>query len=109
MASSFASKSRQSMTNPQRLCYCGERSPVKTSMTSANMGRRFYDCARYEVDATCGYFEWVDPPMCQRWEEVLPKMVVKMNRLEKELARSHRREKMFCKALFKTWGFFFLS
>ncbi|KAF5945490.1 hypothetical protein HYC85_015718 [Camellia sinensis] len=58
------------------------------------------------VDATCGYFEWVDPPMCQRGREVLPKMVTKMNKLEKELARSRRREKMFCKALFGTWAGF---
>ncbi|CAL5343274.1 unnamed protein product [Camellia sinensis] len=108
MASSFASESGQSRTNAPRLCYCGERSPVKTSMTSGNMGRRFYDCARYGVDVTCGYFEWVDPPMCQRGREVLPKMVAKMNRLENELARSRRRENMFCKALFGTWVFYFI-
>ncbi|GMP39033.1 hypothetical protein CsSME_00010033 [Camellia sinensis var. sinensis] len=77
-------------------------------MTSGNMGRRFYGCARYGVDVTCGYFEWVDPPMCQRGKEVLPRMVAKMNRLEKELAGSRRREKMFCKALFGTWVFFFI-
>jgi len=52
MASLFASESGQSRTNAPRLCYCGERSPVKTSMTSGNMGRRFYDCARYEVSKT---------------------------------------------------------
>ncbi|XP_028099775.1 uncharacterized protein LOC114299266 isoform X2 [Camellia sinensis] len=56
--------------------------PVKTSMTSGN------------VDATCGYFEWVDPPMCQCGREVLPKMVAKMNRLKKEQATSRRRERM---------------
>ncbi|XP_028052964.1 uncharacterized protein LOC114257410 [Camellia sinensis] len=98
MASSFAFESGQSRTNAPRLCYCGERSHVKTSMTSGNMGRRFYGCARYGVD----------PPMCQRGREVLPKMVAKMNKLEKELARSRRREKMFCKALFGTWIFFFI-
>ncbi|CAL5390371.1 unnamed protein product [Camellia sinensis] len=103
MASSFAFESGQSRTNAPRLCYCRERSPVKTSMTSGNMGRRFYGCARYGVYVTCGYFEWVDPPMCQRGREVLSRMVAKMNRLEKELARSRRREKMFCKALFETW------
>ncbi|GMP68527.1 hypothetical protein CsSME_00028122 [Camellia sinensis var. sinensis] len=108
MASSFASESGQSRTNAPRLYYCGERFPVKTSMTSGNMGRRFYGCARYGVDVTCGYFEWVNPPMCQRGREVLPKMVAKMNRLEKELARSRRREKMFCKALFGTWVFYFI-
>ncbi|XP_028055136.1 uncharacterized protein LOC114259321 [Camellia sinensis] len=108
MVSSFASESGQSRTNAPRLCYCGERSPVKTSMTSRNMGRRFYGCATYGVDATCGYFEWVDPPMCQCGREVLPKMVAKMNRLEKELARSCRRKKMFCKALFGIWVFFFI-
>ncbi|KAF5960209.1 hypothetical protein HYC85_001418 [Camellia sinensis] len=88
MASLFASESGQSRTNAPRLCYCGESSSVKTSMTSGNMGRRFYGCARYGVDVTCGYFEWVDPPMCQRGREVLPRMVAKMNRLENELART---------------------
>ncbi|KAI8010383.1 hypothetical protein LOK49_LG06G02167 [Camellia lanceoleosa] len=37
------------------------------------------------VDATCGYFEWVDSPMCHSGREVLPKMVAKMNCLEKKL------------------------
>ncbi|GMP74974.1 hypothetical protein CsSME_00032213 [Camellia sinensis var. sinensis] len=68
--------------------------PVKTSMTSGNVGRSFYGCARYGVDATCGYFEWVDPPMCQCGREVLPKMVAKMNRLKKEQATSRRRERI---------------
>ncbi|KAI8010381.1 hypothetical protein LOK49_LG06G02165 [Camellia lanceoleosa] len=58
---------------------------MKTSMTSGNTSRRFYGCARYGVDATCGYFEWVDSPMCHSGREVLPKMVAKMNCLEKKL------------------------
>ncbi|KAI8002440.1 hypothetical protein LOK49_LG08G00713 [Camellia lanceoleosa] len=99
MASSFSSQSGHSRTNAPRLCYCGEISPVKTSMASRNMGRRFYGYARYEVDATCGYFKWIDPPMCQHGREVLPKMVAKMNRLENELVTSRRREKIYCKAL----------
>ncbi|XP_028098344.1 uncharacterized protein LOC114298039 [Camellia sinensis] len=108
MASSFSSESGHSRTNALRLSYCGERSLMKTLMASGNMDKRFYGCARYGVDVTCGYFEWVDPPMCQHGKEVLPKMVAKMNRLEKELATSRRREKMFCKALFGTWVFFFI-
>ncbi|KAI8021990.1 hypothetical protein LOK49_LG03G00272 [Camellia lanceoleosa] len=68
MASSSASESGQLMTNAPRLCYCGERSPVKISMTSGNMGRRFYSYARYGVDVTCDYFEWVDPPHVPTWE-----------------------------------------
>ena len=46
--------------------------------------------------------------MCQRGKEVLPRMVAKMNRLEKELATSRRREKMFCKVLYGTWVYFFI-
>ncbi|GMP55214.1 hypothetical protein CsSME_00020097 [Camellia sinensis var. sinensis] len=106
MASSFFAKSGHSRINASRLCYCGERSHVKTSMAFGNMGRRFYGCARYGVNATCGSFEWVDSPMCQCGKEMLPKMVAKMNQLKNELARSRRREKMFCKALFGTWAFF---
>lgn len=30
------------------MCYCGLRSPLRTSMTTANPGRRFYGCARYD-------------------------------------------------------------
>ncbi|XP_059452989.1 uncharacterized protein LOC132183647 [Corylus avellana] len=43
-------------------CLCGIESPVMTSRTQKNLGRRFIGCGKYksESDRGCDYFMWVD-------------------------------------------------
>ncbi|KAI8021820.1 hypothetical protein LOK49_LG03G00525 [Camellia lanceoleosa] len=70
--------SQGSLYNGQSLahtCYCGQRSPMRTTWTNANMGRRFIGCANYGIHATCEYFEWIDPPLCRCSRDLLPRLV----------------------------------
>ncbi|XP_057439961.1 uncharacterized protein LOC130731737 [Lotus japonicus] len=48
-------------------CNCGVLSPLRTSWTPDNMGRRFYGCGQYQGrERKCGFFKWHDPPMNTR-------------------------------------------
>ena len=51
----------QSQTSSKR-CDCGLPSPMKTSSTSVNYGRKFYGCGKFEETGRrgCRFFEWVD-------------------------------------------------
>ncbi|KAF5472382.1 hypothetical protein F2P56_009104 [Juglans regia] len=42
-------------------CWCGLKTPIKTSYTKKNPGRRFFACPKYNTgDAMCEFFVWVD-------------------------------------------------
>lgn len=59
-----------------RFCRCKQVMAVTTSWTNANPGRRFKSCSK------CGFFEWVDPPMCERARAIIPGLLRKLNRYE---------------------------
>nr|CAD1831972.1 unnamed protein product [Ananas comosus var. bracteatus] len=45
------------------LCYCGNEAVVKISRTSANPGRPFYSCSKYNKKTSgnyCQFFRWCD-------------------------------------------------
>ncbi|KAK9065200.1 hypothetical protein SSX86_016583 [Deinandra increscens subsp. villosa] len=91
------------------VCYCRREATIRTSWTELNPGRRFYSCAldvRLIVDrflnfvsdsddcrklnvqgGNCGFFGWVDPPMCARSSEVIPGPLRSKNLLEKEVKK----------------------
>ncbi|GJZ64355.1 zinc finger, GRF-type containing protein [Tanacetum coccineum] len=65
------------------ICGCGNEDKIKTSWTDRNLGRRFYGC---RMEATnCGFFGWVDPPMCERSLDVIPRLLKAKNVLEEDL------------------------
>ncbi|KAG7986794.1 hypothetical protein I3843_03G099600 [Carya illinoinensis] len=42
-------------------CWCGLKTPLKTSHTSKNPGRRFFACRNYKTgEARCEFFVWAD-------------------------------------------------
>ncbi|KAK9290541.1 hypothetical protein L1049_008711 [Liquidambar formosana] len=45
---------------------------VWTSWTENNLGRRFYGCPNYKANGSCGYFKWLDPPICIRARRIIP-------------------------------------
>ena len=49
-----------SETAMERVCFCRNRVYVCTSWTNLNPGKRFHPCH------ICGYFNWVDPTMCEQ-------------------------------------------
>lgn len=50
-------------------CFCGNPAVVRTSWTNINPGRRFQACSQVPG---CGFFVWVDPPMCARAIAIIP-------------------------------------
>ncbi|KAH7839980.1 hypothetical protein Vadar_010959 [Vaccinium darrowii] len=84
---------------------CGNVRELHTSWIPLNPGRRFVACPKEE----CKDFAWVDPPMCERSVQIIPRLLRKRNKMEEEISRRKKREKMLWIALGISWlifGFF---
>ncbi|KAJ6837482.1 cytochrome P450 94C1-like [Iris pallida] len=68
-SSSQSSFSRRPNRNYGRTicCYCGLISPLKTSWTPTNPGRRFYGCANYPTNS-CGFLLWEDEKLSEHYQ-----------------------------------------
>ncbi|XP_077243069.1 uncharacterized protein LOC143883611 [Tasmannia lanceolata] len=112
MASAGSSSSgKHSQGSAFTPCHCGQRAPLRTSWTSTNFGRRFLGCSGYEMNASCGFFEWVDPPICVRGSAIVPKVMQKfskvlaeLQRLDAEVDKYRRRKKILRTLLAMSWG-----
>ncbi|XP_057502661.1 uncharacterized protein LOC130786363 [Actinidia eriantha] len=91
--------------NTMRYCCCSVRSSLRTSWTPTNTGRRFWGCGSFEIENidTCGYFEWVDPPLCPQAQELLHILSQKLKHLEREVVVRRGREIFYRRALIATW------
>ncbi|XP_060973823.1 uncharacterized protein LOC133039487 [Cannabis sativa] len=67
-------------------CRPPKRSMIFTSWTDANPGRRFMRCPLYNQVGGCKFWEWYDPPMCERAAVVIPGLLRKIGKLEDELS-----------------------
>ncbi|KAI7749608.1 hypothetical protein M8C21_030121 [Ambrosia artemisiifolia] len=65
------------------MCHFGLEAIGKTSWTNENPGRQFYTCPL--ENNVCQYFNWLDPPMCQRSNMIIPGLLRSKNRLEQEI------------------------
>ncbi|KAK4417261.1 hypothetical protein Salat_2551700 [Sesamum alatum] len=78
-----------SSDSPFQTCNCGEPVVMRTSWTSANLGRRFRGCSGYRLMKLkrlyCGIFEWIDPPMCPRAMEIIPGLLKRISRSDSKL------------------------
>ncbi|GJY12927.1 zinc finger, GRF-type containing protein [Tanacetum coccineum] len=58
---------------------------IRTSRTNRNLGRRFYGCPT--LSPTCvNFLRWYDPPMCQRFVQIIPGLLRSRNDLEEIVA-----------------------
>ncbi|XP_057465413.1 uncharacterized protein LOC130755079 [Actinidia eriantha] len=87
-------------------CHCGKRSRLKTSWTDHNPGRRFLGCPQYGSVGACGFFSWVDPPLCARARQIIPGLLRRTNDLQAKLQVHRRREKWFIVCIVMSWIFF---
>ncbi|KAL3844633.1 hypothetical protein ACJIZ3_002036 [Penstemon smallii] len=69
-----------------RPCVCGASVKVYTSWTKDNPGRRFLRC-HVTKGERCRYFEWVDPPMCDRSRIIIPGLLSRVNHAQAENTR----------------------
>ncbi|XP_059455692.1 uncharacterized protein LOC132185899 [Corylus avellana] len=69
-------------------CRCGLTSPIITSTTIKNYGRRFYGCAMYDRKkkvGQCRFFQWYDEETCACGREVLPGLYKQVHSLKGEV------------------------
>ncbi|KAI8568403.1 hypothetical protein RHMOL_Rhmol02G0196400 [Rhododendron molle] len=78
-ASDATSPTSQTYNGDDIFCECNMRSPLQTSRTDSNPGRRFFGCPKYQTDSACGFFNWYDPPTCKRGMK-FGRMILKENR-----------------------------
>ncbi|GER28415.1 GRF zinc finger containing protein [Striga asiatica] len=62
-------------------CWCGKRAKIVTSWTVDNPGRRYQTCA-IGKPLGCTYWSWLDPPMCERSQRIIPGLLKRINALE---------------------------
>ena len=67
------------------VCACGRRAFVYTSWTDSNPGRRFWGCTNYRGDLNCGFFRWLDPPICARSKQIIPGLLRRLRELDMRL------------------------
>ncbi|KAE9465292.1 hypothetical protein C3L33_02804, partial [Rhododendron williamsianum] len=84
-ASSSSTPNSRSKLECNVLCGCGVRAPLRTTIAEPNVGRRFLGCVNYKKDdEACKFFDWVDPPTCERGKDFRNWMVKKNDDLQKE-------------------------
>ncbi|PIN18236.1 DNA-(apurinic or apyrimidinic site) lyase [Handroanthus impetiginosus] len=67
---------------------------LKTLWTSINAGRRFMGCANIRSEGgkrQCGFFTWVDPPICARGTVIIPGLLCKLQARNEEVASLQKR------------------
>ncbi|XP_058722190.1 uncharacterized protein At4g04775-like [Vicia villosa] len=70
---SFASTNQSGVRRRGSRCWCGLESPLMTSWTYENPGRRFHGCGNFKVMKRkgCNYFQWVDEDMSNRAKDLI--------------------------------------
>uniref|UniRef100_A0A6V7QX66 Zinc finger GRF-type domain-containing protein n=1 Tax=Ananas comosus var. bracteatus TaxID=296719 RepID=A0A6V7QX66_ANACO len=71
--------------------FCGESAQIKTSWIDSNPRRRFLGCKNYEVVGACGFFQWFDPPVGDRAEVIITRLLRKSSKMEDELKQVKNR------------------
>ncbi|PWA80024.1 zinc finger, GRF-type [Artemisia annua] len=77
-------------------CFCGNEAVLHTSWTNTNPGRRFWSCSQSVPN--CGFFLWLDPPMCVHSRAIIPGLLTSRNMLQERLntmASANHRLKMW--------------
>ncbi|GJX46946.1 putative ribonuclease H-like domain-containing protein [Tanacetum coccineum] len=83
-------------------CSCGLEAVIRTSWTNRNPGRRFYGCPT--LSPTCvNFIRWFDPPMCQRFVQIIPGLLRSRNELEEILAMVEEKRLKLMKCLIISW------
>ncbi|GLT61026.1 hypothetical protein SLA2020_337620 [Shorea laevis] len=73
-ASSGSTQSGGATSADERVCYCGRPMIVRTAHTDQNYGRRFVSCENWKIKRECGFFEWLDPKMCEHGRRVVSRL-----------------------------------
>ncbi|RAL45779.1 hypothetical protein DM860_009643 [Cuscuta australis] len=71
---------------------CGKEMNIITSWTDKNPGRRMWKCDGNGTQK-CRYWEWLDPPICDRAKKIIPGLLKKSNAKDEEIKFLKKRIK----------------
>nr|XP_027093790.1 uncharacterized protein LOC113714196 [Coffea arabica] len=86
--------SKVSSGSSTAFCNCGLRTKMSTCWCGENPGRRFLGCSLWPRPERYSYFEWVDEPICPRGRVLIPGLLKKINKMEEQVERTRKREKI---------------
>ncbi|KAL6513934.1 hypothetical protein OROHE_019390 [Orobanche hederae] len=75
----MSSQSQSSRSSRTTTCFCGRVPVIVPSWKEKNVGRRFLGCSRYPDAGYCNFFQWFDPPMCDRSLQIIPGLLRKLD------------------------------
>ncbi|CAL2265036.1 unnamed protein product [Prunus armeniaca] len=86
-------------------CHCGKLARMQTSWTSSNPGQRFLVCPKSKGrgEKGCRFFQWFDAEMCERSKSLIPGLLRKIDRVEKENAKIRAKSKILWAAMLLSW------
>ncbi|KAJ8432735.1 hypothetical protein Cgig2_015653 [Carnegiea gigantea] len=84
---STSNKSGPCCLKPEKICNCGRRCKVATSMTLKNPMRRFVCCRNYGGGGGCDYFERVDESLDERVSSMAVGLMVSNDTMASEIKR----------------------
>ena len=61
-------------------CHCGMIAADRVAWTDANARHRFRNCS----NSACGFFKWVNAPLCNRAKVVIPGLLRRLRAMEAE-------------------------
>ncbi|PIN05968.1 hypothetical protein CDL12_21485 [Handroanthus impetiginosus] len=79
-------------------CYCKKRAVKKTSWMNLNPGMTYSIYSNFRVD----------PPMCDRSRNIIPRLLRKMNLLESEITRRKSKKVKMWICLVVSWIIIYL-
>jgi hypothetical protein len=91
---SFASSNHTNLRKRGNTCWCDIESPLMTSWTYENPGRRFYGCGGFKVmrKKGCNHFEWFDEEMSFRAKEVIRSLKNRNDELMEAMSENKKFE-----------------
>ncbi|KAJ8444489.1 hypothetical protein Cgig2_024053 [Carnegiea gigantea] len=84
---STSRKSDPYYPEPEKMCICGRRCKVATSMTLKNPMRKFVHCRNYRGGGGCDYFEWVDESLDEGVRSMVVGLIVSNDTMAAEIKR----------------------
>ena len=106
---SFTSTNNSGLRKRGIRCWCDLESPLMTSWTHENPGRRFHGCGNFKVirKKGCNYFQWVDEEMSSRAKEMVRSLKDKNEELM-DLIRDTKKNEEMLKMKTKFLGYFLI-
>ncbi|GKA43934.1 hypothetical protein Tco_0736658 [Tanacetum coccineum] len=83
-------------------CSCGLKAVIRTSWTNRNPGWRLYGCPTLSPTYV-NFIRWFDPPMCQRFVQIILGLLRSRNELKEILAMVEEKRLKLMKFLIINW------